>query len=152
MLPFEVPSPSQVVPGYMDRTLTLDVAHYLRHSIFRWNRDQYVHMVWTQSPFQYLAFSVRSQFSQHWPQLLPQFPKQLLLTIFRYPHDVVLAIPSLYGINYGQLSCRTSFMLNFERFTKVRFYILFPELSNSACLPGIAGGLPRLISSGGEIP
>ena len=36
-------------------------------------------------------------------------------------------------------------MLNFERFTKVRFYILFPELSNSACLPGIAGGLPRLI-------
>jgi hypothetical protein len=37
-------------------------------------------------------------------------------------------------------------MLNFERFTKVRFYILFPELSNSACLPGIAGGLTRLIS------
>jgi hypothetical protein len=36
----KVPSPSHVVPGYMDRTLTLDVAHYLRHSIFRWNRDQ----------------------------------------------------------------------------------------------------------------
>jgi hypothetical protein len=53
--------------------------------------------------------------------------------------------PTSYGINYGQLSCRTSFMLNFERFTKVRFYILFPELSNSACLPGIAGGLPQLI-------
>ena len=37
-------------------------------------------------------------------------------------------------------------VLNFERFTEVRFYILFPELSNSACLPGIAGGLPKLIT------
>lgn len=41
-------------------------------------------------------------------------------------------------------------MLNFERFTKVRFYI-FLELSNSACLPGIAGGLPRLITDGAAL-
>src|SRR5579859_860329 len=37
-------------------------------------------------------------------------------------------------------------MLNFERLTSVRFCI-FLYLSNFACLPGIAGGLPTLITS-----
>src|SRR5579859_4387453 len=52
-----------------------------------------------------------------------------------------ISIPVACGLNFGRCSRGTSLRLNFDRLTPLRFCI-FLHFSNSARLPGKAGGLP----------
>jgi hypothetical protein len=93
----EVALPPHVGAGDVDRTLTLDVADYLRYRVVRRERDQDMLVIAYHLPLLDLALPLPRQFAQHRTQLAAQVAKNLLLTVLRNLHDVVLAHPFRVG-------------------------------------------------------
>jgi len=60
-----------------------------------------------------------------------------------YEHHVVLALPCRMSQSPDVVHALAPFLLSLGRFTRRERPQLLPELSNSASLPGRAGGLPR---------
>lgn len=77
----------------LDGTLALDETDHLCDGIFRWNRKERANMVPHEMPFQYASLPLLRQFPDNPSQVLSQVPEQDLISVFRNPYKVVLAIP-----------------------------------------------------------
>jgi hypothetical protein len=79
--------------GDVDRTLALDIPDHLGHGVLGRDRDQHVHVVHDQVPFQNLAFLPLGQLAKHLPKVLSQLLVQLLAPTLGDEHDMVFAFP-----------------------------------------------------------
>jgi hypothetical protein len=55
----------------MDRALSLDEPDHLRHRVFRWDRDQHVHVIGEKMALLDPAFFLLGQPSKHLSQMPP---------------------------------------------------------------------------------
>ena len=93
MLSHEIPLPLSVDAGQMDGTLPLDEPDHLRYRILRRYRDQYVHVVGHQVPFQNPALLLLRQLPEYLPKVRPQLLVDDLPPTFRNEDDVILTLP-----------------------------------------------------------
>src|SRR5262245_50502851 len=66
MLTYEIPLPFPIDPSQVDRTLSFDEPHHLRHRIFRWDRYHHVHVIRHQVPLFDPAILLRRNTSPRW--------------------------------------------------------------------------------------
>src|SRR3989338_1790270 len=145
MLAHEVSLSPAVLAGNMNRALTLDVTHDLRHRVFRRNREHHMDVIRHHMPLLDLAFFLPRKFAKHRPDLPPQRLEKRLPPAFRDEHDVILALP--FGMALTLIVVHGLDSLPFalggsRKGVRVRL----PELSNFGCLPGRAGGSPAYAS------
>ena len=93
MLAYEIAFPLAIHPSQMDGALALDIPDDLRHSVFRRNRDQHMHMVGHEVAFLYLALLPSGEVSEHLAQMLPQLSVQCLSPALGNEDHMVLALP-----------------------------------------------------------
>lgn len=142
MLPLIVLLSSFYPSWYLDRTLPLDVTYYLHDRILRRDTHQYMHLVSMQMPFFHFTFFLTRKLSQYFSQILPYLAIDQLTPVLRYPHQVILAIPSRMSYtSYGHFR-EPHFWVRLERFTlgKFSFFRGTVKLFES---PSRAGGLPK---------
>ena len=92
ILPGEVP-----LPGDLDRTLTLDLAHHVRNRILRRNADTHMNVVAHQVTFYYFRFLVPGKLMKYLSKMPLERTKNLFLPPLRDEHDVILTIPPGVG-------------------------------------------------------
>ena len=93
VLSCEIPPPPPYRPRNVNRTLAFDVPDHLGHSILGRDRDQHVHVIDDQVPFQNLALLLLGQPAKYLPEVLTQLLVELLAPTFRNEHDMVFAFP-----------------------------------------------------------
>src|SRR5712691_6022618 len=84
---------SPVDPGQVDRTLSFDVPHNLRHRIFGWDRDHHMHVIRHQMSLFNAALLLRRELSEHLPQVPSQLAIQRLPPALWNEDHVVFALP-----------------------------------------------------------
>lgn len=75
----------------MNRALSFDVTDDLSYRKLGRDRDMQMHMVRTQTTFQYQTLTLPRQFSYHFPEILPNSAIEHLPTALRYPDNVINA-------------------------------------------------------------
>ena len=76
-----------------DRTLALHEADYLRHGIFRRNRNQHVDMIGHQMPLLYLALAAPRQIVEHVAEPFLDRAKNRFLPVFRNENHMIFTLP-----------------------------------------------------------
>jgi hypothetical protein len=93
VLSHKIPLPLSVHPRQMDRALTFDKSHHLRHRVLGWNRDHHVHVIRQKMTLLDPALLLLGQLPEHLPEMRPQLRIQRLSPALRNEHDVVFALP-----------------------------------------------------------
>ena len=93
MLTHKVALALPIDPREVDRAPALDVAHDLRHRVFRRNRQQHMHMIGHQMPLLDLQFLLKRQFAKHFAQMSAKLLVQGLASAFRNENHMVFAGP-----------------------------------------------------------
>jgi len=137
----EVPLPLPIRPRDMNRALPLDEADDLRHRVLGRNRNQHVRVVGRHVSRLNFTLLLKRQPAEHVPQFSPDLTVDHLSAILRNEHHVVLALPlgvvQRLGFLHEILPQRDALAAHVGSFREG-----LPELSNSSCLPGRAGGTP----------
>ncbi|EEG30869.1 hypothetical protein CLOSTMETH_01505 [[Clostridium] methylpentosum DSM 5476] len=97
---------------YHQTTLSLEISHELRYTIFGWYAYQHVDMIRTCFCFDDLYSFVLTSFSQYFSNIRFYFPIDDLSPIFRCKYDMVLAIP--FRIPKGQTLRLTTSIVHLE--------------------------------------
>ncbi len=79
----------------MDRTLALDVTHYLINSVFRWDRDHHVNMIGHQMSLLGTTLLLRGQLPENLTEVTPHISIQSFPGTFRNKHNVIFAVSLL---------------------------------------------------------
>ena len=93
MIALEPLMPPHEIAGHPNRTLALDVPHYVGNQILRWNPNYHMHVIRAHMPFQDLTFPLLRQLVEHFAKIPTNLAVEHLSPTFRDENDVVLAIP-----------------------------------------------------------
>ena len=93
MLAREIALTLAIRPRQMNGALPLDVPDDLRHRVFRWYRNQHVHMIEHHMAVLYPAFLLLGKPAQHLAEVSPNVPEQRFLAAFRNENDMIFAVP-----------------------------------------------------------
>ncbi len=91
------PTLLQQLPMNTDGALALQEADRVRHAVLGRDAQAQVDVVGHRMPLHQLDPSLTAQLSQDHPDLTPKPPVEDLAAVFRYDHDVVLAVPPHMG-------------------------------------------------------
>lgn len=69
---------------YHQTAFSLQVPHYLRYTVFRWDWNQHMYMIFTCFCLQYLHFLICTQFPKHRPYVVLDFSVDYLSSIFYF--------------------------------------------------------------------
>jgi hypothetical protein len=140
VLPHVIALPLQYVPRYVDRTLSLQIAHHAGNSQLRWNTDQHMHVIGQDMSFLDHTLFLLGQPVEHRPKLFAHHPEERPAAILRDKYDMVFALPFCMTQTsvFFHGSC---VVVRFGRLTTAHHGRLHDK-SNSESLPGRAGGTP----------
>jgi hypothetical protein len=77
----------------LNRTFAFDETNHLRHRVLRGYGEQHMNMIWRKMTLYHLTFFLRCKISKYFSQVFPEFVKYRLLSILRYPYNMILAFP-----------------------------------------------------------
>ena len=93
MLPGEVSFALAIHSCQVDCAFSLDIANYLRNSVFWRNGYQHMNVVWHQMPLYNLALLLSCQFVEHFAKMLTQLLIQHFSAAFWDEYHMIFVFP-----------------------------------------------------------
>jgi len=93
MLSREIWQTTEIVSGYVNCALPLDVSNHLGNRILGRNRDQHMDVIHPQMTLLDSALPLMRQLPNHLSRVASKFPVERFPPILRNPYKVILAFP-----------------------------------------------------------